>query len=87
MNPSPGSLRVASIPNFVPIAISVVALDEFDGFFAEVTGEAEFIEAVGQRCGGGEGEHGVAMAKRKSGCPKFCEQPTHLAWGVRKRSV
>ena len=29
-----------------------LALDEFDGFFAEVTGEEEFVEAVGQRRGG-----------------------------------
>ena len=32
-----------------------LALEEFDGFFAEVTGEEKFVEAVGQWRGGGGG--------------------------------
>ena len=44
-----------------------LALDEFDGFFAEVTGEEEFVEAVGQWRGGGEGEHGIAAEKNGDG--------------------
>jgi len=36
------------------------AFDQFDGFFAEVTGEQEFVESVGQRRGGAKGEDGIA---------------------------
>ncbi len=43
------------------------ALDEFDGFFAEITGEEKFVEAVGQRRSGGEGEHGIAAQKNGHG--------------------
>ena len=32
------------------------AFHQFDGFLAQVTGEEKFIEAIGQRRGGGEGE-------------------------------
>ena len=44
-----------------------LALHEFDRFLAEVTGEQEFIEAIGQRRGGGEGEHGIAAEKNRDG--------------------
>ena len=37
-----------------------LAFDEFDGFFAEITGQQKFVEAVRQRRGGGKGEHRVA---------------------------
>jgi hypothetical protein len=37
-----------------------LALDQFDRFLAQVTGEQEFIEAIGQRRRGGEGKHRVA---------------------------
>ena len=36
------------------------ALHQFDRFFAEVTGEEKFVEAIGQRRRGGEGEHRIA---------------------------
>ena len=44
-----------------------LALDQFDGFFAEITGEEKFVEAVGQRRGGGEGEHGIAAEENATG--------------------
>ena len=44
-----------------------LAFDEFDGFFAEITGEQEFIEAVGQGRGGGEGERGIAAEENAPG--------------------
>ena len=33
-----------------------LAFDQFDGFFAEITGEQKFIQAIRQRRGGGKGE-------------------------------
>ena len=44
-----------------------LALHQFDGFFAEITGEEKFIQAVRQRRGGGEGEHRVAAEENRHG--------------------
>ncbi|MDB6018182.1 MAG: hypothetical protein JWR19_2671 [Pedosphaera sp.] len=44
-----------------------LAFDEFDGFFAEVTGEEKFVEAIGQGRGGAEGVNGVAAEEDGDG--------------------
>lgn len=43
------------------------AFDEFDGFFAQVTGQEVFIHAVGQWRGGAEWEDGVATEENGDG--------------------
>ena len=71
------------------------ALDEFDGFFAEITGEQKFVEAVGQRRGGGKGEHGIAAEEDGDGHARagfvvaaavaradFLELPVHAGGAV-----
>ena len=72
-----------------------LALHEFDGFLAEVTGEEEFIEAIGQRRGGGEGEDGIAAEENGDGHARagfviaaavaradFLELPVHAGGAV-----
>ena len=67
-----------------------LALHEFDGFFAEITGEEEFIQSVRHRRGGGEGKHRVAADENGDGhalalliittamaCGDFLELPVH----------
>lgn len=44
-----------------------LAFDEFDRFFAEITGEEEFVEAIGQWGGGAEGKYGVATDEDRDG--------------------
>ena len=44
-----------------------LAFDEFNGFFAEVTRQQEFVEAVGQWRSGGEGEHRIAAEEDGDG--------------------
>ncbi len=44
-----------------------LAFDQFDGFLAEITGEQKFVQPVGQRRGGGEGEHGIAAEENADG--------------------
>ena len=44
-----------------------LALHQFDGFLAEITGQQEFIQSIRQRCGGGEGEDGIAPEKNRDG--------------------
>ena len=72
-----------------------LALDEFDGFLAEITGEEKFVEAVGQRRGCGEREHGIAAEKNGDGHARagfvvaaavaradFLELPVHAGGAV-----
>ena len=42
-----------------------LALDQFDGLLAQVAGEQELVQAVGQRRGGAEGEDGVAPEEHR----------------------
>ena len=44
-----------------------LALDQFDGLLAQIAGEQELIQAVGQRRGGAEGEHRVAAEEHRHG--------------------
>ncbi len=44
-----------------------LALHELNGFLAEITGEQELVEAVGQRRGGAEGEDGIATEEDGDG--------------------
>jgi hypothetical protein len=44
-----------------------LAFDEFDAFLTEITGEEKFVEAIGQRRGGGEGEHRIAAQENGDG--------------------
>ena len=44
-----------------------LALDQFDGLFAQIPRQQKFIQAIGQRGCGGEGEHGIATEKDGDG--------------------
>ncbi len=44
-----------------------LALDELDRFFPQIAGEQEFIEPIGQRRGGGEGEDRIAAEENRDG--------------------
>ncbi len=44
-----------------------LAFHEFDGFFAEITGEQKFVQAVRQRRGRGERKHRIAADENADG--------------------
>ena len=55
-----------------------LAFDQFDGFFAEITGQQKFIQAIRQRRGGGKGEtSGRRRGKSRRACavPRFVITP------------